>query len=231
MINPNNRTNGARVAVIVAGGSGRRMGSELPKQFMLLAGRPVLMRTLDAFLQFDAQLRLIVVIPETFLSLWQTLCAEHRFDTPHLVATGGEQRFYSVKNALTLINDNDLVAVHDGVRPFVSTATLKRCFEEAERSGAAVAALPLTESLRQETAQGSRAINREGYFIVQTPQVFRGALLKQACEQPFTPHFTDDASVVEALGHRITMVEGNRENIKITTPFDLLTGETFLSSN
>ena len=218
-----------RYAVIVAGGKGLRMGSELPKQFLCIGGNPILMHTLEAFRRFDEAMQLILVLPRDHQPLWHTLCEKHAFSLPYLLADGGETRFHSVKNGLALITGEGVVAIHDGVRPFVSSEVLHRCFTTAATHHAVLPVIPIVDTVRELTVEGSRTVDRNAYKLVQTPQVFDVTLLKTAYEQPFTPFFTDDASVVEALGRTITLVEGNRENIKITTPFDLKIAEALLA--
>ena len=218
-----------RYAVIVAGGKGLRMGYERPKQFLCIGGRPILMHTLEAFHRFDQAMQLIVVLPRDHQPLWHTLCEEYAFSTPYLLADGGETRFHSVKNGLALIPDGGLVAIHDGVRPFVSREVLERCFQAAATHQAVLPVVPVVDTVRQITSEGSQTVDRNAYKLVQTPQVFDVNLLKVAYKQPYTPFFTDDASVVEAMGQQVTLVEGNRENIKITTPFDLIIAEALLA--
>lgn len=210
--------------VIVAGGKGLRMGGDVPKQFFLFGGKPVLMHTIERFHAFDAQLQIILVLPPDQQGYWHELCLAHHFKLPYLLADGGATRFESVRNGLALIpNDaQGMVAVHDGVRPMVSVKVIERCFAMACKAQAVIPVTPVVETLRQIMPDGaSQTVNRDAYRLVQTPQTFDLQLLKQAYQQPYSTAFTDDASVVEALGMQITMVEGNKENIKITTPFDL----------
>ncbi|MGP1468892.1 MAG: 2-C-methyl-D-erythritol 4-phosphate cytidylyltransferase [Hoylesella shahii] len=219
--------------VIVAGGKGLRMGGDVPKQFLLLGGKPVLMRTIERFHTFDAQLQIILVLPPDQQGYWHELCLAHHFKLPYLLADGGATRFESVRNGLALIpNDaQGVVAVHDGVRPMVSVKVIERCFAMACKTQAVIPVTPVVETLRQIMPDGaSQTVNRDAYRLVQTPQTFDLQLLKQAYQQPYSTAFTDDASVVEALGMQITMVEGNKENIKITTPFDLDVCERLLHS-
>ncbi|MCP3895805.1 MAG: 2-C-methyl-D-erythritol 4-phosphate cytidylyltransferase [Bacteroides sp.] len=218
-----------RTALIVAGGKGLRMGSELPKQFLLMAAKPVLMHTLEAFHRYDEAMQLIVVLPLEQQSYWKQLCSDYHFTLNHLIVDGGETRFHSVQNGLMLVQEPGLVAVHDGVRPFVSQEVIARCYEAAETQLAAIPVIDVFETVRHLTPQGSETVNRDDYKLVQTPQVFEVGLLKNAYSQAYSTHFTDDASVVEALGVSITLVEGNRENIKITTPFDLKMGSALLA--
>lgn len=215
-----------RFAILVAGGQGLRMGGDVPKQFLPLGGRPVLMHTIDRFREVFPDMHIIVVLPQGQHDYWHDLCRRHHLEGGFLTAPGGDTRFHSVLNGLNAIPadvSEGLVGVHDGVRPFVSRDTLRRCYEEAARSGTAVPVTPVVETLRHVSPDGeSMTVPRGDYRLVQTPQVFSLALLRQAYRQPYAPQFTDDASVVEALGERITLVEGNRENIKLTTPADLL---------
>ncbi len=218
-------------AIIVAGGKGLRMGSETPKQFLPVGGRPVLMHTIARFHAYDAALSIIVVLPREQQDYWHALCQEHAFDIPHTVVDGGRTRFESSKHGLAAIPDGDdgIVAIHDGVRPFVATETIGRCFSAARKTGAAIPVLPVTDTLRLVGTDGSgHNVLRSDYRIVQTPQTFSIATAKKAFDCDDSPAFTDDASVVEAAGGTVAMVEGNRENIKITTPFDLTIAETLL---
>ena len=211
--------------IIVAGGKGLRMGGDIPKQFLPVGGKPVLMRTLEAFHAYDAYMQLILVLPVSQQAYWKQLCAEYQFDLAHEIADGGETRFHSVKNGLSLVKEDGLVGVHDGVRPFVSQEVIARCYEEAVSLKAVIPVIGVVETVRHLTGEGSETVPRDQYKLVQTPQVFEVALLRRAYEQVYTELFTDDASVVEALGEKVYLVEGNRENIKLTTPFDLKLAE------
>ena len=206
--------------LIVAGGKGLRMGSDLPKQFLPIGGKPVLMHTIEAFHHFDRTMKIILVLPQEQQTYWQELCAKHSFVIEHTVVDGGETRFHSVKNGLACVNSG-LVGVHDGVRPFVSPEVIKRCYELAAIKKAVIPVIDVVETVRHITETGSETVSRNDYKLVQTPQGFDAELLKQAYAQEYTPFFTDDASVVEAMGVSVCLAEGNRENIKITTPFDL----------
>ena len=213
-----------RYAIIVAGGKGLRMGGDVPKQFLPIGGKPVLMRTIEVFLQAYSDMNIILVLPASQQEYWQRLCQEYAFSVPVQMANGGESRFHSVSNGLKLIPEtaNGIVGVHDGVRPFVSVDTIRRCYDEAVALGAVVPVIPVVETVRRLCVDGtSVTVPRDEYKLVQTPQTFHISLLKEAYLQQFVPSFTDDASVVEALGKRVHLVEGNRENIKITTPADL----------
>lgn len=218
-----------RTVVIVAGGKGLRMGTDIPKQFLPVGGMPVLMRTINAFHNFDADMDIILVLPSDQQGYWSELCREYSFCTPHRIADGGETRFHSVRNGLALAADGGLIAVHDGVRPFVTAEVIERCFADAEHKKAVIPVIPVVDTVRQLVDVGSVTVSRDLYRLVQTPQTFDAALLKEAYRQPYTPHFTDDASVVEAFGHEVTLVEGCRENIKITTQFDLKVAEAILA--
>lgn len=220
-----------KIAIIVAGGKGERMNADIPKQFLEIKGRPILMHTLDIFYQFDATMQLILVLPAVQIDFWKNLCQKHNFTLPHKIVEGGNARFYSVKNGLQNIKTPSLVAIHDGVRPLVSADTIARCFETAAKFGAAIPVIDLVDSIRQITDNGSKAVDRNAYKLVQTPQIFDTEMLTEAYNQKFSPLFTDDASVVEAFGRKIQLVEGNRENIKITTAYDLDMAEILLKSN
>lgn len=214
-----------RSVIIVAGGAGSRMGSEIPKQFLMVGGKPVLVRTVEAFRAFDPALEIILVLPADQREYWKKLCQSYDCCLACRLADGGQTRYHSVANGLALVAEGGLVAVHDGVRPFVSSRVIERCFEAALLKDAAVPVTDVVETLREVEGESSRTVPRECYKLVQTPQVFTSDLLKRAYRQPYDPSFTDDASVVEALGVPVFLVEGNRENIKITTPFDLKIAE------
>lgn len=217
--------------IIVAGGKGLRMGADIPKQFLPIGGKPVLMRTIERFREYRRDLSIILVLPEAQQAYWKELCTEYGFDIPHRLANGGSTRFESSKNGIAAIpkGEEGFVAIHDGVRPFVSTDTIARCFEAVEESYAVIPVMPVTDTLRYIDRQGGgKNVLRSDYRTVQTPQVFDLALLRRAFGRPYQDSFTDDASVVEGLGCPVAMVEGNRENIKITTPFDIAVAETLL---
>ncbi len=216
--------------IIVAGGKGLRMGGDVPKQFQLLGNQPVLMHTLQRFADDCKDLQIILVLPQEQIEYWSDLGEKYHFGVEHWIVAGGETRFHSVQNGLAQIPDDaeGVVAVHDGVRPLVSREVIGKCFEEARRKKAVVPVVPVVESLRHVS---DGAVPRADYRLVQTPQTFDIQLLKQAYRQPYSKDFTDDASVVEAFGHPITMVEGNRENIKLTTPFDLKIAEAIINGH
>ena len=224
-----------RYLIVVAGGKGQRMGGVLPKQFQLLGGRPVLMVTLERLYALDNTLNIVLVLPKEHLGLWDELCLKYSFAVPLVVTEGGNTRFHSVKNGLDTIQDDvtledALVGVHDGVRPFVSQRVLDEAYREAWNNGAVIPMIELQDSLRQIIGGegASQTVPRDRYRLVQTPQVFRLSLLRRAYEQRYVEVFTDDASVVEAMGERVFAVEGNRENIKLTTPFDMMIANTLL---
>jgi 2-C-methyl-D-erythritol 4-phosphate cytidylyltransferase len=219
-------------AIIVAGGSGSRMKSELPKQFISVGGRPLLMHTLEAFHRYSPGLSIRLVLPESQVPVWQELCEKYPLNLPYQLVFGGETRFHSVRNGLLSIEpDKGLVAVHDGVRPFVTTDLLARSFRKAREAGTAVTGVPLKDSARRLLPDGtSQAVDRSQYYLIQTPQVFRLDWMRQAFRTDYLPTFTDCASVLEYAGYAIQLVEGAYENIKITTPEDLLWAEAFLAS-
>ena len=211
--------------IIVAGGKGLRMGGDIPKQFLPVCGKPVLMRTMEAFYAYDADIHIILVLPVSQQAYWKELCREYQFALSHDIANGGDTRFHSVMNGLALVEGNGLVGVHDGVRPFVSQDVIARCYEEAADCKAVIPVIDVVETVRHLTAEGSETVPRDQYKLVQTPQVFEVDLLRRAYQQTYIDLFTDDASVVEALGEKVYLVQGNRENIKLTTPFDLKLAE------
>ena len=229
--------------IIVAGGKGLRMGSDIPKQFLPIGGKPVLMRTLERFREYSADLQIILVLPEAQQAYWHQLCEEYHFDVKYTLANGGQTRFHSVQNGLAKVPDDaeGVVGVHDGVRPFPAVEVIKNCYETARTAKAVIPVIPVVETVRElkeltgtgtmSSAQNSGVtvssvtVPRDKYRLVQTPQTFDIQLLKAANRQPYNDGFTDDASVVESYGHAITLVEGNRENIKITTPYDIIVAE------
>ena len=216
--------------IIVAGGKGLRMGSDIPKQFLPIGGKPVLMRTLERFRAYDDALQIILVLPEAQQAYWRKLCGQYHFDVEYQLANGGQTRFHSVQNGLALVPDEaeGVVGVHDGVRPFPSIEVIRNCYETARTKKAVIPVIPVVETVRHLEGDKSVTVPRGEYRLVQTPQTFDIQLLKAANRQPYNDGFTDDASVVESYGFEITLVEGNRENIKITTPYDLKIAEVLL---
>jgi 2-C-methyl-D-erythritol 4-phosphate cytidylyltransferase len=217
-----------KYVLIVAGGRGARMGGDLPKQFIPIAGKPLLMHTLTVFHKWDASAKLVLVLPESHQSYWNMLCKELDFQVPHEIANGGETRFHSVINGLAKVSGSGLVAVHDGVRPFVDLEVITTCFEKAALAGTAIPVVDMVDSLRKRGGGYSKPVDRSSYVAVQTPQVFASEILLKAYSVPYSEFFTDDASVVEASGVEVSLVEGNRENIKITTAIDLLLAKAVL---
>ena len=220
--------------IIVAGGKGLRMGTDIPKQFLPVGGKPVLMRTLERFREYAADLQIILVLPKAQQGYWRELCQQYHFDVEYTLANGGETRFHSVQNGLALVPDDaeGVVGVHDGVRPFPSVEVIRNCYETARTAKAVIPVIPIVETVRhlvsESNVQRSITVPRGDYRLVQTPQTFDIQLLKAANRQPYNDGFTDDASVVEAYGFDITLVEGNRENIKITTPYDMKIAEVLI---
>ena len=214
--------------IIVAGGKGLRMGGDIPKQFLPVGGKPVLMHTIEAFYSFDPSIHIILVLPVSQQAYWKDLCDHYHFTLHHDIADGGDIRFHSVKNGLAWVDGEGLVGVHDGVRPFVSREVIARCYAEAETKKAVIPVIDVVETVRHLTETGSETVPRSRYKLVQTPQVFDVHLLKDAYNQDYTDGFTDDASVVEAMGKEVHLVQGNRENIKLTTPFDLKIAEVLM---
>ena len=227
--------------IIVAGGKGLRMGSDIPKQFLPIGGKPVLMRTIERFREYSEDLQIILVLPEAQQDYWRQLCEDYHFDVTYQLANGGQTRFHSVQNGLALIPDDaeGVVGVHDGVRPFPSLEVIRNCYETARTQKAVIPVIPVVETVRKLDLTKcqtlceveSITVPRDEYRLVQTPQTFDIQLLKAANRQPYNEGFTDDASVVESYGHQITLVEGNRENIKITTPYDLKIAECIMHNN
>ena len=229
--------------IIVAGGKGLRMGGDIPKQFLPIGGKPILMRTLERFRAYSETLQIILVLPEAQQDYWQELCKQYEFQVDYQIANGGQTRFHSVQNGLALVPDDaeGVVGVHDGVRPFPSIEVITRCYETARQTKAVIPVIPIVETVRQilpsnqsnpnaVSNPSSITVPRDQYRLVQTPQTFDIQLLKAANRQPYNDGFTDDASVVESYGHPITLVEGNRENIKITTPYDITVAEAIINS-
>ncbi len=209
-------------ALIVAGGVGKRMQSDIPKQFIDLNGKPVLMHTLLKFYHLpDVSCQILLVLPKEHIPKWKDLCKQYHFDIPHQLIEGGTERFYSVKNGLDMLPDKGLVAIHDGVRPLVAEEVILNAFNQAEKKGNAIPAVALNDSIRKVSGTENQSVLRSDYRLIQTPQTFQLEMVKKAYELPYDSAYTDDASVVEKYGELINLIEGNRENIKLTTPFDL----------
>jgi 2-C-methyl-D-erythritol 4-phosphate cytidylyltransferase len=217
--------------IITAGGTGTRMGTDIPKQFLKLKEQPLLMHTFNRFFEFNPEIKFILSLPEAYISYWKKLCKDFDFTIKHEIVKGGETRFHSVKNALKKVNESGFVAVHDGVRPLVSIDTLKRAFKTAEQYGNSVVSQEIPFSLRIREVTGSRSVDRSLFVEIQTPQIFKTEIIKKAYMSAFSNLFTDDASVVENIGEKIHLCEGNPENIKITTQTDLLIAKLLLNQN
>ncbi len=218
----------SRFALIVAGGSGVRMGTETPKQFMLLDGIPILMHTIGAFSKTPNKCEIILVLPDSETPRWKNLCKEFSFQIPHTVVEGGSTRFHSVKNGLNVIDDEGYVAIHDGVRPLVSTELIEECFKVANDKGNAIPAVKPSESVRIGAFNENNSLDRNTVWLIQTPQVFRVSIIKSYYSKAQTDDFTDDASLAQTFGEKIFLVEGFKENIKITTPVDLTIAASIL---
>lgn len=217
-----------RYAILVGGGSGSRMQQDIPKQFLLLDGKPVLMHTLEAFYHSEPRPEIVVVLNVDFHEYWEKLCRTHEFIIPHTLVKAGQERFFSVKNGLKLVKGKALVAIHDAVRPIIKKEKIEHAFSYAEVHGNAVLAIPSKDSVRISDTKENKALARELVYLIQTPQIFRSNMLKKAYQQEFRTSFTDDASVVEHAGVAIHLVEGDPKNIKITYPEDLALAEVFL---
>ncbi len=222
--------NHKRYVIIVAGGNGARMNTPVPKQFLKLDGRPILMHTINKFTETDPNIEIIIVIPQEQVQHWESLCQEHGFHKPVKIAFSGESRFASVKNGLDLVTEDSIVGVHDAVRPLVSSKTIIAAYKAAEMYGNAIPGVPINDSIRQIESTRSIALDRSRYCAIQTPQCFRSDILKKAYEQDYKYTFTDDATVVEAMGEHIRLVDGNTENLKITGPKDLIIAEALLKA-
>lgn len=219
-----------KIVLIVAGGSGTRMNSEIPKQFIEIAGMPVLMHTFSAFYQMKKDFEFVLVLPKLQFENWRLLCLKHNFQIKHSIVPGGETRFDSVKNGLDFISENGIVLIHDAVRPFVSESTINSCIDCAISTGNALPVVPVADSVRIVNGTDNKAADRSQIFLVQTPQTFRIDLIKNAYFKATGNNFTDDATVLENTGVSINLVAGNRENIKITTPADFPIAEALLKS-
>ncbi|HYF67558.1 MAG TPA: 2-C-methyl-D-erythritol 4-phosphate cytidylyltransferase [Ohtaekwangia sp.] len=216
-------------ALIVAGGKGTRIQRPIPKQFIELQGLPILMHTMHAFFRYAENISVILVLPGDDIDTWRTLCIKHNFTRPHVLATGGETRFQSVKNGLQAIKEEGLVAIHDGVRPLVNEDLIGASFRLAAVHQSAVASVRLKESIRTTDQERTKALDRSRFRLIQTPQTFNIGLIRKAYEIKEDPSLTDDASVAERAGHIISLFEGSYENIKITTPEDLIVADALLS--
>lgn len=213
--------------IITAGGSGKRMGVKMPKQFMNLNDKPILMHTIGRFYKINPEFEIIITLPEKHLKTWKDLCIKHKFKVPHHTVNGGKERYHSVKNALAF-SSGDLIAIHDGVRPVISRKLVDELFELAEKKGAVVPTIELNESLRKVSEKNFKSVDRSKYRIVQTPQVFKADILKKAYQITYSKNITDDATLVEKTGQKIHLIEGDVNNIKITYPRDMMLVERLL---
>ena len=216
-------------AIIVAGGKGLRMGSDIPKQFLLLDGRPILMRTIERFREYSPSLDIILVLPRDQQDYWHEMCRKYSFDVKVRIADGGDTRYQSVKNGLSLIGEAErgVVGVHDGVRPLLTTDLIGRCYDGARVAQMCIPVIPVTDTLRHKD---KGTVPRSDYRLVQTPQCFRISLMRKAYEQPYCESFTDDASVCEPFAENASFVDGEPTNIKLTRPFDMAVGEAILKN-
>jgi 2-C-methyl-D-erythritol 4-phosphate cytidylyltransferase len=219
-----------KTVIIVAGGQGMRFQQEMPKQFFYIRERPLLMHTIDLFHFYDRKIQIIVGILENYISYWESVCEQFRFDVPHIISPGGQTRYHTVKKALARVHPGNLIAIHDAVRPLLYKRTIDDCYEAAEKQGASLPCIEIKDTVRQVTEEGSRWVDRKAFRLVQTPQVFRYDILMNAYEGDYSEEYTDDASVVEKCGHPVALVQGNPENIKITTPEDLAFAEAIFDS-
>ena len=216
--------------IITAGGIGKRMGTEIPKQFIEINELPILMHTINQFFDYDNSIQIIVVLPKEHIDYWTGLINKFKYKIKHKIVIGGQERFYSIKNGLQIAT-GQIIGIHDGVRPFVSTQVIQQAFKTAKTSLTAIPVIDLKESIVKLENNSSKSVDRSKYKIVQTPQCFQSHIIKKAYLQSYSSHFTDDASVVEKMGEEIHLIQGNDENIKITTPFDLVLAEAILKSN
>lgn len=220
-----------KYAIIVAAGSGTRMNSSIPKQYLELNGLPILMHTVNAFYRASSNIQIILVLPPNDILLWKDMCRRYLFNAPLSIAEGGASRYQSVKNGLALVEDeNAIVAIHDGVRPCVTPDLILKSFKIARLKGNAVTAVDLKDSIRMISDGENRSVNRSDYKLIQTPQTFIFSMLQKAYQHDAADHdnFTDDASVMEAMGESINLIEGDQRNIKITTREDLYIASSFL---
>lgn len=215
--------------IIVAGGLGVRMGTSTPKQFLCIKEKPILIHTIQKFFDYNPLINIVLVLPNEHFSTWENLCTKHNFNIEHTLISGGETRYQSVKNGLDAIKSNCIIAVHDAVRPLVSTSLIEKCFTVAENKGNAIPCIGVNETVREISLNGSKQLNRNNIKLIQTPQVFDSEMLQNAYKLPFNTSFTDDASVIEKAGYKINLIEGESQNIKITTDFDLKFAECYVS--
>lgn len=214
--------------IIVAGGSGKRMNADTPKQFITIHQKPIIFHTIEKFLAFDASIQFIIALKEEYIPLWKGLIQKHKFSFPHQIAAAGEERFHTVKNALELVPTHSFVGIHDAVRPLVSEETIENCVNGLKSNNAIVPVTHIIPSIRKINGENSQSIDRSLFRAVQTPQYFASSKIKAAYNTSYKPYYTDDASVYEQEVGNISLVNGNEENIKITTPKDLILAEFYL---
>ncbi len=210
-----------KYVLILAGGLGKRMNMDIPKQFIPIAGRPVLMHTIIKFREYDPKMQIVVIIPKEHIQLWKELCTEFSFNVEHQIVQGGKERFYSVRNGLKRVLNESLVLIHDGVRPLVSHETIERVVNTSIEKGNAIPYMDITQSVRKLYNGRSKMINRTNLKAIQTPQGFHSNMIKEAYAKRYRKSFTDDASVLEAIGYEINLVKGNNKNLKITNSTDI----------
>lgn len=221
----------SRYMIIVASGKGARMGSDIPKQFLPLGGKPIIMRTIERIKEADNNINIVLVLAKEHQDYWLLLCSEYSFSIEHKIVTGGEQRFNSVQNGLNSIEEDSIIGIHDGVRPLVDIDVVNNCFTHAQIFSNAVPVIKPVESLRLVKGGKNSYLDRDSIVLIQTPQCFESKLIKKAYSQPYNKSFTDDASVVESIGVEINLIEGNYENIKITNHSDLIIAETLFNDS
>lgn len=215
--------------IIVAGGTGKRMKSDLPKQFILVNNKPIILHTINKFIDYNKDIKLVIAMQKNYFDYWKTLCKTYGFNKKHQLIEAGKERYFTVKNALNDIPYSEgIVAIHDAVRPMVNIATIRQCYAKAKEKGNAIPIVPLTNSIRKITKTKNKSVERTNYVAVQTPQCFKISLIKEAYQQSYKKSFTDDASVYESFGGEIITVEGNSDNKKITTPLDIIIAKNLL---
>ena len=217
--------------ILVAGGSGTRMGTEIPKQFLMLGAKPVLLHTLEKFYSADPDLEIVIVLPATEQERWNIICKEYQVNIPHAIADGGNSRSSSVANGLQTCKAQGVIAVHDAVRPLLSVDLIRNCFEEARKNGTAIPCVPLKDSIRKVEGVANRNVDREQFKLIQTPQCFKSDILRKAYAAWDGNSKSDDAGLVEMIGQSIHLCQGEADNIKITDSSDLLFAESLISQS
>lgn len=210
-----------KYCIIVAGGSGSRMGMDIPKQFLLLGNKPVLFHSIESFHEYDREMQIVLVLPAAHIKTWKELISKYPLSHEPILVEGGKTRYHSVKNGLNLLPDNGLVAIHDGARPFIGKELISSCFNAAAKKGNTIPVIPVEDSMRIIEGDKNSAVDRNNYVRIQTPQLAEVKLLKKAFEQKWQPAFTDESNMLEAMGVEVHLVEGDPGNIKITNKADL----------